>query len=558
MKNYVADFETTSIKNYEIDKRVRVWAYCVRDIETLDIVAEGTDIADFLKFCEKETATIYFHNLKFDGSFIIYALLSNGWNESDKPKTHEFSTLISDKNQWYSIKCVHKSYKKRKIYTEFRDSLKKLPFSEKIVAKTFGLPCEKGEIDYTKYRPAGYVPTDFEWAYIRNDTEIIARALKIQFDQGLDKMTIGADCMEFYKNLIGKRNFDNYFPLLSFSVDEYVRKAYRGGYVYVNPKYKSKELHGVGSYDVNSLYPAVMHDELMPYGNPVFYRGRYKPDKTYPLYVQRFYATFTLKEGHVPTVQKKHFYKFAETEYIVDSGDEPIEFVLSCVDLELFLEHYDVHSIEYIDGYMVRGKYGLFSGYIDYWYSIKCTTNDIGMRTLAKLYLNNLYGKFGKSPVQGQRHPKLLDGVLKFELDAPEITKGVYIFTAVFTCSYGHKRTIDNIMKIGDAFVYADTDSNKALESILDKSKMDIDPIRLGAWKYEGTYDIFTAHRPKTYVAEIESKVSVTCAGMPDTIKRKINSVKDFKIGSSWGDKLICRQVVGGCLLVETFFTLKG
>ena len=76
MDTFVADFETTTKKE---DCHVWAWALCeVGDPENVFI---GTDIFDFMFWCEERpfNPKIYFHNLKFDGQFIISWLFKEGY-----------------------------------------------------------------------------------------------------------------------------------------------------------------------------------------------------------------------------------------------------------------------------------------------------------------------------------------------------------------------------------------------------------------------------------------------------------------------------------------------
>ena len=57
---------------------------------------------------------------------------------------------------------------------------------------------------------------------------------------------------------------------------------------------------------INSLYPSVMYDEFLPYGDPVFFEGEYERDDYYPLYIQRISCTFKIKENKIPTIQIKN------------------------------------------------------------------------------------------------------------------------------------------------------------------------------------------------------------------------------------------------------------
>ncbi len=60
----------------------------------------GNDIESFIEYCkELENAELYFHNLKFDGSFILYYLLTHDFEyvkDRKEVKDNTFTTVISD------------------------------------------------------------------------------------------------------------------------------------------------------------------------------------------------------------------------------------------------------------------------------------------------------------------------------------------------------------------------------------------------------------------------------------------------------------------------------
>lgn len=75
MRSYIADFETTT----QVDD-CRVWAWCICSVDNPDFCKFGNDIASFMNWCERSaTCNIYFHNLAFDGAFIMDYLERNGW-----------------------------------------------------------------------------------------------------------------------------------------------------------------------------------------------------------------------------------------------------------------------------------------------------------------------------------------------------------------------------------------------------------------------------------------------------------------------------------------------
>ncbi|RZI37999.1 hypothetical protein EGT07_36435, partial [Herbaspirillum sp. HC18] len=130
--------------------------------------------------------------------------------------------------------------------------------------ESFNFPIKKGSIDYEKPRPIGYQPTDDEWDYLKNDIQIMAMALKIMFDQGLTRMTRGSDALGDYKDWVkityGKSRFKQWFPVLSLGFDKDLRKAYKGGFTWVNKVFQGKNIGEGIVFDVNSLYPSQMYD----------------------------------------------------------------------------------------------------------------------------------------------------------------------------------------------------------------------------------------------------------------------------------------------------------
>lgn len=546
----VADFETT------VDPSdVRVWAVCAVNVDSLLVDFLGNSIESFFEYLQDKNTVVYFHNLKFDGEFILHYLLTHGFKYSEEPVNHSFSTLITDDGIFYSITVIFekigKSYKKVTIY----DSLKKLPFKVSKIAEAFKLPDRKLEIDYEAPRIKGHILTDEERQYIINDCKIVAEALKIQFAQGLKKMTNASDALNGYKSIISKNQFDRLFPVLPVELDADLRRAYKGGFVYLNPKYRNKRgLKGI-ALDVNSLYPSVMHDKLLPYGYPMFFDGEPEQNQAYPLYIVRIQCMFELKPGHLPTIQLKNNRAFVETEYLTSSNGDMVQMTLTNVDLQLFLDHYNVYNLDYICGYRFKGAVGLFSDYIDHWMQIK--ENSTGaIRQLAKLMLNSLYGKFATNPKARKKIPVLdSDNIVRYVLDEPELRDPVYTAMGCFITAYAREKTIRSGQKVFDRFIYADTDSLHLIGDELPEG-LEIHPTHLGAWKHEGTFTDSKFLRAKTYMETVDGVTKVTCAGMPDNVKETV-TYENFKPGAVFDGKLMPKRYPGGIILEKRTFTIK-
>ncbi len=582
-----ADFETTTDP-----ADVRVWASCAVDIDTAQTAFIGNDIDSFFDYLKTKNTTVYFHNLAFDGEFILNYLLTHGYTRSEKAKPGCFDTLITDTGVFYSITVWFEQRNKKWLKATFYDSYKKLPFSVAVIAKAFELEDQKLTIDYEAPRPRGHVLTPEEEAYIVADCRIVAQALRIQFEEGLKKMTNASDALNGFKDIINRNRFEQWFPVLPVAMDLDIRQAYKGGFVYLNPKFKgARGLRGI-TLDVNSLYPSVMYDRLLPYGYPMYYEGEYVQDDRFPLYIQHFKCTFELKPGHLPMIQLKHTRGFVDTEYLTSSGPDPVELHLTSVDLQLFMDHYDVYNLEWLNGWKFKGARGIFKDYIDYWGHIK-TISTGARRQLAKLMLNSLYGKFATNPKSLQKLPYVdergvtrytvpakkgpyvdvkgrildelpkdrdlyLDRQRRVVYDLPKAGDRDPVYTAMgcFITAYAREKTIRSGQAVYDRFIYADTDSLHLIGEELPEG-LEIHPSNLGAWKHEGTFTDSKFLHAKTYMETYGDTTKVTCAGMPDNIKAEV-TYDNFVSGHTFYGKLIPHHYPGGIVLQPGPFTVPG
>ena len=582
MRKFTADFETNVDEN-----DCRVWAYAICEVDDPSNFMYGNNIDDFINWCanKKENYLLWFHNLKYDGEYIISWLLHNGYEcikDKKDRRDKTFTCLISDMGQWYSIEIFFDTKNKKHINkVTIYDSLKILNFSVEQIAKDFNLPIQKLTIDYKEKREIGHILTEQEINYIRNDVEIMARALAIMFQEDLTKMTIGSDALSNYKKI--NKNFNKYFPTLPFEIDKDIRRSYKGGFTYLNDIYKGQETGAGIVFDKNSMYPAKMMYEKMPFGDPIFFNGKYEEDMLYPLYVQTLSCIFELKDGMLPTIQIKNNLSFIPNEYIKSSDGDIVTLTLTNIDLEMFLQHYNVYELEYHSGWKFRAIKGLFTEYIDYWTNKKIQAkkdNNGAMYRISKLMLNSLYGKYGLNPIVRSKFPYLDDdGVVKYGMYESEIRDSIYLPIATFITSYARQDIIESSQKIRDysmkkygkdLYVYSDTDS---IHCLLDEEKdindlkqiLEIDDYKLGAWKLESKFKKGKYLRQKCYIElDYNEKLNVTVAGLPKKIGDLI-TFDNFKVGFTTENidtnddrkKLTYKHVKGGVLLVETDFTIK-
>lgn len=565
-----ADFETTTVAD-----DCRVWAWAVSFCDDYENVCFGNDIDSFFLFCAKHRADYYFHNLGFDGRFITDRLMKLGYKwVPERPGAGEFTTLVSSKNKFYQIEVRFFSG----LAIKFRDSLKLFPMSVRRIAQAYNLDEGKGELDYETMREVGHELTAEEMDYIRRDVQIVAQALQVNLDQGLNKMTIGSNAFGFFKDLTGKKAFEHLFPVLTSEVDADIRRSYRGGFTYVEPSWAGKDVWGGISVDYNSMYPSMLISKPYPVGEPVLFYGEYEQDDNHPLYVQNLTCSFSLKSDGIPMIQLRGSGFYGQHEYVRETI-EPVSLTLTSVDLQLMFENYDVDVLEWDGGYKFgtcAGK-ALFGKYVNHWGSIKQKSKG-AMRQLAKLMLNNIYGKFATNPDVTQKVPVLgEDGIVRWELGDPETRDPVYIPVGTFCTAWARYTLIHAIHANRGRFVYCDTDSMH-LAGTEEPAGIRLHDTDFCAWKVEGQFTHARHLRAKCYIWDLNGNIGVTCAGMPDNVKHMctfdnfyfgLNNINPVTGEPCRGaacvygcicpglGKLLPKAVAGGVVLVPSRYELK-
>mgnify|MGYP002524010654 CR=1 FL=1 len=561
---FVADFETTSKVYYDKHGYAKVWLWAVCDSNT-EIVGCGDSIESFMEWLEQHSgALVYFHNLKFDGSFILNYLLENKFRYDDDLHANDprgFSALLGDMGEWYQVKINFTN----RVHVTIQDSLKIIPLKVKEIAKAFKLPIEKEIIDYERYEI-----NETTLHYIYHDVQIVAMALKYFRDQGFVRMTIGSNAFNSFKEESGLPHTT--FPKLDRDWLKEWRGAYRGGRSQVNPRFANEILHDVRRYDINSMYPYTMCACPMPFGLPI----ECNIPGIYNFELYDIDIDFDLKNGHLPTLLKTAsiFSKAGDSYY--KSTDGIINIKISNIDLELVKRHYSINYIKYNKIYGFKTRADIFKEWVMKYYNLKAVSEG-GLRLLYKLIINNLYGKFGSRPTGQNKVPYLGPNGLEYEL-TDEHDMGIYYLpVAIAVTSYAHRLIDDAIMTTGyDNFVYCDTDSVHTLGTLPDSM---VDSKEIGKFKLESTEKISKYIRQKCYIYKEYSEKkkqdewSITCAGMPESLKDYLvrmhgdDVINAFRVGLHLDEnsegitrkdmKLRPMQVKGGCVLAPVPFSLN-
>ena len=617
-KHYVADFETTTYKGITTTE---VWAAALVELYTEDVKID-TSIESFINRVLQlgENSIIYFHNLKFDGSFILDYLLKHperfhhlltadgglmSRKEAMKHHYDGFNYMVSGDGQWYMISIYQDGIEYR-----FQDSLKLLPFSVKVIGKAFNTAHQKTIIDYVGYREANGTLTAQEKEYIANDVLVVKEALEIMFSEGHDRMTIGSCCMhEFSEMAFADQKEKNIlFPDLTQvecpfeefkNADDYIRRSYHGGWCYVKHGCAGKVYNGHGTVcDVNSLYPSVMHSDsgnVYPYGKPVWFKGDI-PEKVFTVcdngkrryyYFVRVRTRFYVKDGFLPTIQIKKSALYNPREWLQtsDFAGEPYvslptgdlmecrpEMILTCTDWELLQKHYDLKHMEIVDGCYFLATAGMFDPYINKWAAVKMAEKG-AKRTIAKLFLNNLYGKMAASDDSSYKVFRIENEKIVAKLYEEHEKKSGYIAVGSAITSYARMFTITAAQKNFKHFIYADTDSLHCFCLPDDIVGAPEHPTKFLHWKYESEWDSAIFARQKTYIEHqicedrepCEPFYNIKCAGMGTAAKKNFEkqlqagekTLEDFHTGLEVTGNLKARIIKGGTLLEEKVYKMR-
>lgn len=540
----------------------------------------------------------YYHNIAFDGSFIINELCKRGWKQAynedigffdnrNMPSS-TFKYIITDTGRWYTITL---SYKKKII--EFRDSWKLIPFSVKTIGKSFGTKHQKLDMEYKGFRYSGCEITEEEKHYIRNDVLVVKEALEKMYASGHKRLTIGSCCLAEFKKGFMKKDYNLFFPnLQELQINEeiytqtnawdYINQSYSGGWCYVVEGKAGRVFRDGVTADVNSLYPSVMHSasgNYYPVGKPIFWSGNFIPERAKQYnryYFIRVKTRFKLRKGFLPFIhiRRNKFYRAKEClktsdvkvngyyhSQIKDKDGEIIqcipELTLTMTDWILFNKHYELYDTEIISGCYFNTVLGIFDNYINHYAEIKVNSKG-AERTEAKLFLNNLYGKMAANINSSYKVISYTEDGLQFKTIPEHEKKPGYIPVGSAITSYARNFTINaaqlnyhGVNKPG--FIYADTDSIHCDVEPEDLIGIETHPTDFLKWKLESRWDEAYFTRPKTYIEHIthedlipipEPYYNIKCAGMPQRSKDYFQRVLErTKIGQIHGDEELPEEV---------------
>lgn len=618
---FVADFETcdttiihgtdkeTGLPIYE----QKVWLAGFKNLETMKSTYFNTledFMASILSRGDNVNTEYAFHNLKFDGSFIVPYLFQEGYTVAEgKPQPGEFSILVDDRNSWYSITI--QVTKRRRVL--IWDLLKLFPTALEYVPDIYSTPTRKIREEsswYEEQRPDGYEPNERDMLYFENDLQVPAEALNKHIEMYGLRFKKTQASQSFY-------NFEQSFPAwkwrfppLTTEVDTAIRTAYWGGISHVAEHQAHKDQYGVGSYDINSSYPDKAANAKLPYGPPVAEYGEGKHPDMSKFWVAEALVEFTLKPDCLPCIPKKGVSegtivedKDTNADKWLNASEGIVRLTFSNIDYQTFQDSYDfkvwrwvwsIHwawkvqpeiarfvntnnerKVKYKDMYNEGKKKGLPKEQLAEYSTVS---------NRAKIDNNSFYGKFGEDIIKEGKTPHLVeteDGkediiwkVDRREEQGERARK--YLPVAIAITAWGRQQLVRMANLLGCHFIYCDTDSvhyllegQYKIDAAIQDGTIEAHPTKLGAWDFEGEYVRGRYLRAKCYIEETpDGKILATVAGLPAdrhtgqfSKSRSCITWDNFHIGhvvpASQSNKLRTVRTRTGNKLLPTGFKIK-
>lgn len=494
-KTYYADFETTTPNE---KNQVRVYLWVMLAGPKVDV---GYDIESFVdKLSTMKKSVIYFHNLKFDFSYIHYYCLKNNIE----------CKVLEKKGTIYQVKIYN---------VQLRDSMNFMPMTLKEVGDNYCTKYQKTSIDYNV--DWDHQATEEEIEYCINDCRVLEEGLtnylgtlyevlnqagsETARDKVTKKLTNAGIAFEAFKEF---STYDECCPKTTNSQYRAFRDAYKGGYVYSNPK---GVCDNVQMIDCNSMYPFIYSTLDMPYGHPLLSTDMTKIFK-FNFYIVRVLIKYDLRPGYIPIIGGG-VGKFGSTFYKSSSNGEYEEHTYCNIDLDLIKRFYDC-DIQYIWGAGFDTKPYFFKRYCDIFLKVKNESKGI-KRAVAKVMLNSPYGKTAMNGLTEIKryyidddHHQVKSEVIGYEVDDSVFQ---YLPIAIQITAGARRLLLNTAEKIGfENVYYMDTDSIKFQAK---ETGIHYDDNVLGDWKDEGYCELFKTISPKKYVYWSNGVIKYTCAG---------------------------------------------
>lgn len=372
---------------------------------------------------KSKSVLVYFHNLTWDGDFILKHLAkSNYWEfvnyefTNSKMKNKQVC-FLRQLNKIYNIKICLVGKKKNKITIDIKCSLNLLSSGVENLGKSVNIEKYQDIKNVKEFYDVEYQTDISKYDktyidYLKRDILIVKKSFKI-FKNEMDiflnknknknwlynfdyfkKYTIGSIAYEIQKRYIKKFNDIKKGFKCSLATYELAQKFYFGGFTQFNPHIQNKVINcknGVG-IDINSAHPNSM-TKLLPYGEMINFKDE-KPKGVYLEYLEIKINHAIAKFDNVPCLYnwKKTIDK-SLNRYVLYTNNITVYYLKQ--EWETLKKFYDFKGVKILNRWWCKASYFL-KDYTNDLYSLKQKHSQENKKALANVYkilLNSSYGK---------------------------------------------------------------------------------------------------------------------------------------------------------------------
>lgn len=574
-----ADFETDHTED-ETNTFVVQWSICRTDGvqhhgRCLDTFID--ELRAMLHKCDEHKHHIRwivgFHNIDYDGSYMLGALRELAFNEG-----YRFSVTCNDMKKIINMKVEEPRKHGAKII--FYDTAKLMNLKLQSIGELFGIPkLEPISHDFHVGWSKDLTDDPEQWRYVDRDAEIAMHVLKAYDDLDLLKGgTLASNALKNAQEIchLGttyRGRWMDEFPAIPHEADVILRRSYAGGINFSEGCARHLAEDGISHFDVTSLYPTVMYYDPLPHST--LYRCRDRVQASwFGWYAATHRVKLHLKEDGIP------WFKFRTTMDAMTEGmttSDPVidtwewhEVAWDNTDEEQINIDYDV---EYDPTYeelwfAADTRIGIFRPYIDHWVAKKeqySKEHNKGMRYIAKLMLNSLYGRMG----MGQEfrdtevvYDEEVDDYVFSKSDTIDVKErnSSYIPYAISVCSHARKRWLE----VGREYYRRGQLGHGDTDSVIihgERIPLGVYGEEFGQWKdelkdtgilewYEGgvkryveIYKDLDTFRPGE--DKVEDFINVTCSGVPQNMKGEPGRYEYGVPAGMWVEILDTPSIIG-------------
>lgn len=512
---------------------------------------------------------IYVHNLPYEFQWM------RGWFEwKEVFATKERRSIHAVLPNGIEFKCSY-------ILSNYRLAY----IGEKLIKK-YTVQKDVGALDYSLVRHSLTPMTDKEIWYSVHDTQVVTSFIqeKIENEGGIINIPLTNTgyvrrycrnaCFTNYSNnekYIKKvrakyHELMNSLKIVSRCEYDQLKWAFTGGFTHTAPKWSGKVLENVTSFDLASSYPAVMVMKKFPMSRGVFVGKGDVSDIDYltntnhaVLFTARFknIRPKFIWENYISVSRCQELSK----DYVSNNGRvataSTLQVTITDVDWDIINKVYEWDEIEifniryYVYGYLPKFLIMAILNLFGNKTSLKGIDERYTEYMVSKNMINAAYGMTVTSIIRdiyeytdGDWNSEEADKEEELKDYNKNYNRFLFYPWGVWVTAHARHNLWDAILEFGPDYVYADTDSIKAINAekhdyffslynlniykqLIDMCNFyDISPSltepktvkgvkkRIGVWENEGDYQLFKAIGAKRYMYEKDNELWFTISGV--------------------------------------------